>query len=217
MAPLRTPNLNLSSSVRYLDKPIRIKTTATVWGGPKLVQVNVPDVHFPPDTAMFVDLESIKHREGFANWCYIIDASTTDQRQGIPSNGFVVRTRGLCEESFTTGGIGESYVDFSNPPSGAFYGDVPVPQAVVDIFTNSDTLSNSAPRGKYLDARNLVDTSTMGRPLAHSNLQFSFMMEVWNKDRAAGSSEWYPAASTDTENVEITFLIYPNTFWKQRF
>lgn len=165
----------------------------------------MPDIYFPPDGSMMIELERVSTKPEDTPYIYVEDRG--DYEDGC--NGFVVRTRGLAEEAFVSNGVQGSEVVF-RATNGIFYGPVPSPPEV------ANATGITAPTGKFVEVTNSVDTSKIGHVFAHSNLQFNFDVTVQSMDEGPNSDYWMPSLMFD-KKLELTFLLYPSPFWRQRF
>lgn len=217
---ISTDNLNLSTSPQYTLKPLRFSvfgritpSTSSVNPEPQYAQINIPDIHFPPDGAMTIELESIKHRPGFQGWVNVDPTGARDADTTIASNGFIVETDGLVTPGFTPGGVQQKEFTFFSGP-GIYYSPIQSPQPV-QAFHNAGGTAN----GMHLFAGRKLDQSMISPTLAHSNMNFSFAFRLVDTDFPGYRNEWSALSDADggRDALEITFLVKPDPYWQQRY
>lgn len=212
-----TDNLNLSNSPQYTRKPVRFSVPcrlnySTGVNDPREAQyanISIPDIHFPPEGAMQIELESVTHVPGLEGW--VNTATNHDPNQTIPSSGFIVTTDGLASSSFTAGGVGQRVTSFYSG-GGIYYSPVTSPQEV-------ETALGQPATGMHLYAGRRIDDSSITPELAHSNLNFQFAFWVYDVDNPAINNRWLPMMTADggRDALLLTFLIKPSPFWQQNY
>lgn len=217
---LSTDNLNVSTSPRYTLRPIRFsvygRITPSTFGvneEPQYAQVNIPDIHFPPEGAMTIELESVKHRPGFQGWINVDPTGNRDFSTTISSNGFIVETDGLAAAGFTPGGIQQREFTFFSGP-GLFYSPVESPEPVQTYYG-----AGGNALGMHYFAGKKLDQSTISPPFAHSNMNFSFAFRLVDTDKPAFEDAWNAINNADggRDAMEITFVVKPDPYWQQRY
>lgn len=224
--PKGTTNLQLRTSPQYTLRPYRFSVTTNVAsftenGTTKPFHnfsahfINIPDVYFPPDGAMCVELESVRSRYAYNGYVYTNKAGYTSHT--LPSEGFVVHTENLAQPAFTEGGVGHRMETFYSGP-GSFYDALESPASI------QNALGVTTAQGMAVNCSRRITAKHVAPVFAHNGLQFSFNMAVYNIDAPASTDYWVSTTLYDpTKNpsrvdpLEVTFVVYPNPYWSQRF
>lgn len=218
-----TDNFRLASSPQYHTDPVRFTVSGGKLSSPLLptaintTYVNIPQFRFAPG-GMFVSVEKIDTnlaRKPSAEDAVIIRQKYTDGEEDEAFRGRGIRlfVRNLAEESFTSGGAQEDWVEMT-PSTEAVYrlrtasgpglgsnGDGTTNYGY-DVFQRSD------------GARSNGD---IGRKLKHVDLNFPLEWIAVSQDFSDASSLLTQDFETEYDNLRVTFLVYPNPYFSQRY
>lgn len=214
--PLRTSNLRVETSPQYDLAPVRLKVTCPVaTDDHQQIHVSVPRIHFPPDGAMMIALETVTHKPGDESYLYLVGPDLAGR--AIAQSGFLVDTRGLAEGPLHQNGITDQRVIFTTNEQGVGYDRVQAASEANTTMNNELGTTGDQYYGYKLYSEAPKDNSFISHVFAHDTMQFTFGMRVVPRDAEAVGDNVWVAAKEYGKSVEVTFLIYPNPFWKQRY
>lgn len=200
-----TTALNLSNSPGYRTTPFRVVVKGKRFGV-NYTTLNIPQITLPADGFM-VALESVFLESGAK--FVTVDGNETPPHRMKTEGHVTVRVRDLVHNDFKAGGTELEESKMHVIGTFEFLRDGQSQEVTLPSELQGET---AWVYQGFIEQH--VSMDHVGHVLRHSDLNFTFS---WNYDDSQKDSNWTIDEASFNPDVELTFLFYPNPYFRQRY